>query len=284
MCNVYPTLWCLDRHCACTVLYLCDCVILPWWDNNLVCADNRVCDVFAKTEAYSSAWASFDKIVLWTCVECVLSVNELRVKHNVSLLWRLWLEIRKSFPCLKILCPYDSSLSCSGRKIVWSLVLALWAEYTVYPAVLMLSKSHIVYVCFLRFSVRKLNREVPETEAVNRAVALCYCKKWLSVIALNSCNKVILAVEINSARVQYCVYAQSLHEVWICLRVHVIFPDNRCVCGCQNRVNVSVINSVVAVGHNVFSVDESLVFGCHPCFVSFKICHIKQFPFGKKSS
>ena len=35
---------------------------------------------------------------------------------------------------------------------------------------------------------------------------------------------------------------------------------------------------------NVFSVDESLVFGCHPCFVSFKICHIKQFPFGKKSS
>ena len=54
--------------------------------------------------------------------------------------------------------------------------------------------------------------------------------------------------------------------------------------GCQNRVNVSVINSVVAVGHNVFSVDESLVFGCHPCFVSFKICHIKQFPFGKKSS
>ena len=53
--NVYSALGGLNGHSACAVLYLGDGVVLSGGDNDLVSADNRVCDIFAETEANSSA-------------------------------------------------------------------------------------------------------------------------------------------------------------------------------------------------------------------------------------
>ena len=88
MSNVYPTLRRLDRNSACTVLDLCDSVVLSGRNNNFLCADYRIVDILAQTEAYTAAGACLNEIVLRTCIESILSVNKFGVKNYVSLLGR----------------------------------------------------------------------------------------------------------------------------------------------------------------------------------------------------
>ena len=195
------------------------------------------------------------------------------MKHNISLLRRLGLEVGKSLPCFQVLCADDSCLSGCGGKVGRGLVLALGAEHAVYPAVLVLGKSHIVNIGLVRLGVGETHGEIPEAEVINRAVALCHCKEGLSVVALNSCHKVILAVKEDSTRVQHRIDAQPLHKMGIGCGVHIVSPDNRCVCSCKHGVLISVIDAVVGVGNHVPACDKLLILSYHSRLVLFKFVH-----------
>ena len=134
----------------------------------------------------------------------------------------------------------------------------------------MLSKAHIVYVCFFLFRIGKLNGIVVETEALCRLVALCNGKERLSVVTFNSRYKIILAVKINRTRVQHSVYAKTLHKIGVCLGVHIILPEVRSMISCQNRVHISVIYAVIAIVNGVLSVDKTLIIVYHSLLVIFK--------------
>ena len=88
MSNVYPALRRLDRNSACTVLDLCDSMVLSGRNNNFLCADDGIVDILAQTKAYTAAGACLNEIVLRTCIESILSVNKFGVKNYVSLLGR----------------------------------------------------------------------------------------------------------------------------------------------------------------------------------------------------
>ena len=148
----------------------------------------------------------------------------------------------------------------------------------------MLSKTHIIHVCFLGLCIGKLYREIPEAEAVNGTFAFGNGKEGFSVIALNSCHKVILAVKENCSRIENSIYSQSFHKIGICFGVKVIFPDYGCVVCGKHRVFIAVINSVIALGNTVLSGNESLIACFCTGFVFCKIAHFQTAPFCRRAN
>ena len=83
--NVNPAAVGLNRCSSCTILDLSDCMVLSYACHPLL-IDNRMSYIIAESEADTSAASRLDEVIHRSCVECVLSVDELRVKHNISLL------------------------------------------------------------------------------------------------------------------------------------------------------------------------------------------------------
>ena len=105
--------------------------------------------------------------------------------------------------------------------------MALRAEYAVDPSVLVLCKSHIVDICFLRAGIFKEDRPVPKPETVKPAVALRDSEKRLAVRPLDPGNEVILSIQADCTGIQHRIYPEPLLEERIRSRIKVIPPGQR---------------------------------------------------------
>ena len=277
--NVYPAFRSLYRNSSRAVLYFGESVINSRADNGFLSADNGVGYILAKSEAYSSAASRLNKIVLRAGIERIFSVDKFGMKNYVALLGRARLEIRKSFPCNKVLCANDSRLRNRCGKVAAFGILAFGAEHAVDPAVLMLSNAHIVNVGFFGAGVRKLYRIITETEAVYTVVTLGNGEKRFAVVALNANDKAVLPVQLYSSRVERGVYAEALHKIRIRFIVEVVFPDKRRMSSRKNGVFIAFVNAVVKIRFFIFSVYQRLIF-----FGLFLNAALKFFFSGHKKS
>ena len=134
----------------------------------------------------------------------------------------------------------------------------------------MLCQTHIIYVCLLRAYIVQKDRIIPELESIDTIVALGYCKEGFSVVSFHSCYQVELAVQLNRTCVKYRIHTKTLHKIRICLRVHVIFPERRNMISCQNRIFITVINTIIEITLDILAVDCIFIFFHYFCVIFIK--------------
>ncbi len=99
-------------------------------------------------------------------------------------------------------------------------------------------------------------------EAVHTVVALRHCKERLAVRAFYADNQIILAIQADRAGIQRCIDAEALHEMRICLRVHIILPEQRYHLPRHHRIDPAVQNAVVKTVINMVLSGEQIVQFC----------------------
>ena len=72
--------------------------------DDLLVFDDHILHAVHEGPAYASTTAGIDESVLWTCVQGIFSIHELRMKDNIALL-RVGLHVRKTLPVYKVLRP-----------------------------------------------------------------------------------------------------------------------------------------------------------------------------------
>ncbi|MMZ65880.1 hypothetical protein D1872_283220 [compost metagenome] len=101
------------------------------------------------------------------------------MQNDITLLRGTCLQVIKAFPCDKVFGTGNPALCyCTGEISAWSIrVFSFCAEQAVDPSVLMLYKTHVIYVGIRFAGLWQYNRMIPESEAVHTVVAFGYCKK-----------------------------------------------------------------------------------------------------------
>ena len=155
------------------------------------------------------------------------------------------LQVRQAFPVFQVLRPDNSGRGHRRGKVRVVFVLALGAEHTVDPAVLMLRQPHVVYVGLLLFRVRQDHRVIPEAEALGGFVAFRHGEEALAVRAFHAHHHAVLPVQLDGAAVHRRVDTQPLHHEGIGFRVRVIHPEGRDMLPGQHRVPVADVQPVV---------------------------------------
>ena len=234
------------------ILGLLDCVIVAMVDDLLISNDHMLHAVH-ESPAYSTTVSGIYESVLRTCVEGIFTIHELRMKNHVALL-RSRFHIRKALPVDKVLGASNTGSGNCRRKVTWSRsgILALYAEDTIDPTVLMCSQTHIIYIC-RRFTIfRHSDRTLPESEVIHSVRALCHRKERLSVSTLDTNYKDIFSIPFDCSCIEGCMHLKTFHKIWICFLVEVISPEQRSVSCSDNRVHITLIYAI-AIHRLIFS-------------------------------
>ena len=149
------------------ILYLVDGVILTTKDNALV-THFGMSDVIHQRPANASSLSSINETILRTRVKGIFSINELGMKHDVTLLAECR-EVLQSLPMNKILGACNTGLGSSCRGVErLCLVMALYTKNAIYPTILMLCYTHVIDVGGWRVvTVRHGDRFIPEAPLVD---------------------------------------------------------------------------------------------------------------------
>ena len=239
-----------------SVLHLRNGVVTAFADY-LLLLHFRVADVVYEGPAYSSAAAGVDESVLRTGVEGIFPVYEFRMQADVALL-RAGFQVRQSFPVHEVPGAGDAAAGRGGGKVgLGTVVLALYAEKTVYPSVFVRSQAHIIYVRSRLAIFGHSDRSRPETEIVHSVGTLRHCEEGLAVVRLHSGYEQVSAVPFDGAAVEDCVYAYPLHKERIVLLVEFVSPLDWSVRCREYRVLVTFVNAVdikgfVLAGKEIF--------------------------------
>jgi hypothetical protein len=89
---------------------------------------------------------------------------------------------------------------------------------------------------------------VTESEAVNAGLAFSDSEERLSIYSLDAGDETEFAVEPDCPGIEDAVYAEPFHEVWIGGMVQIVSPEDWCVLGSQDRVDVSIEDTIAAAG------------------------------------
>ena len=111
----------------------------------------------------------------------------------------------------------------------------------------MTGEPHVVNIYFLRIQILQLNRIFREPEAVCTISAFGYGKEGFPVAPFDPGDQTVFVVMIDGARVEDRVDAQPLLKIRIGLRVQIISPGERNMISCQDRIFISVKNSVIEI-------------------------------------
>ena len=245
--NVQPALVGLDGGRTLAVLGFGDGVIAAGGGDDFLIHDG-VGNVAAKPKADAAAGAGVDKIVHRAGKEGVFAVDKLRQQVYIALLRAaLGHKVGQALPCFQVLGAHNTGGCHGGAEVRVGGILALGAEDAVNIAVLMLGQAHIVDVGFLRAGIGQLNGLVPEAEPLHGGVALCHAEKALTVVALDAGYQIVFAVQLDGARVEHGIDAQTLDKIGVGLWVKVKAPFQRDHLAGQHGVLPAVINAVVKI-------------------------------------
>ena len=219
-------------------------------------------DVIAQAEAHAAARAGVDEVIHGAGVEGVLAVHEGGQQVHIALLGAAQGdEVGQPLPGLEVPGADDACGGHGGGQVGVRLVLALGAEHTVDPAVLVFGQPHIIDVGLVGAGVGQLDGLVPEAEAVHRGAALGHRKKALAVVALHPGCQVEPAIQLDGAGVEHGVDPQPLHKIGVCGGVEVEPPLQGDVLAGEDRVLPPVIDAVVKIALAVFAGQQGLLQG-----------------------
>ncbi len=211
-----PALRRLDRVRALAVLGLLYCVVAAGVDYLLVAYDG-ILHVVDQRPAYAAAAARVDEAVGRPRVERIFAIHELGVQHYVALLARR-AYVGQTLPCFQVAGAHYASRGRCGRQVVLGrVVLALDAEYAVYPAVLVTRQTHVVYVRGRLAPLGQRYRVVPEAPAADAVSALGHGEERLAVDALDAHHHQVAAVEQYGPGVECGVDSDALQQQRIAL-------------------------------------------------------------------
>ena len=128
----------------------------------------------------------------------------------------------------------------------------------------MLCQTHIINIRLLWAGIRKPHRIIPETEAIDTAFTLCYCKKGLAVISFYSRHQIVFPIQVNGSGVHHRIHPKTLHEIRVGIRIQIISPVNRRMFPCQNRIDIPVKDSIVKITFLILLFNQLILF----CFFS----------------
>ena len=167
------------------------------------------------------------------------------MKHYVPLLTAR-LQIRQTFPVHQI--PgTDNTRFCYRRREITgrrTVIMAFTAKYSIYPTVFVGSKTHIIYVCFCRINIRQCDRTLPEAKIINAIRTLCYSKKRFPVCTFHTDNQHIFTIPFNGPTIHGCVKTDTLHTVWISIRIKIIAPLQRYMFPRNYRICITTDNAI----------------------------------------
>ena len=268
-----PSLWCLDGVWTLTILYLSNSVILAFVDNCLffyLC----FCNIVYQCPSNTATATSVDKAILRTGVESILSVNELRMQNNVTLL-TLGFQVGQTIPCLKVLCAGDTG-SCGCRTQVTGLrvVMTLGTEHSVNPTIFVLGYTHIVNVCCRHNIIGHGYWFIPETEVIYAVRTLGHSEIALTVGSFHTHNQQIFALPFQGAGIQCGITHNALHQIGVIFLAEIVLPLQGHVFCCNYGILVLVVDSISPLQFLVFLSKQLLVVFSESCHSLFKIAHI----------
>lgn len=76
--------------------------------------------------------------------------------------------------------------------------------------------------------------------------ALSDGEERLDIGALNARDHQVFALVKDCAGVKGCVDEHPFHQIWIRFGIKVVAPNQRCMCGGENRILITVINTIAA--------------------------------------
>ena len=230
-------------------------------------------DVVDERPADAAAATGVDEAVLRAGVEGVFAVDKFRVEHYVALL-RLAFQIREAFPVDEVAGAGDAAGCCGCREITGAwVIMTLYAEEAVDPAVFMVGKAHVIDVGGRIFCVRHGDGVRPEAEVVDAVGAFGHCEEWFAVVAFDTDHEDVFAVPLYGAWVESGVAADALHEVGVGGGVEVVFPCRGHHFGCDDRVGIALVDAV-ALNRGVGTGDEFLVAGKDKIFTIIEKIHL----------
>ena len=220
---------------ALAVLHFLYGMVVTALDDFLI-LDNGVVHGAYERPANTAAGAGVNETVLRAGVQRILAIHKFRMQHHVTLLGGGF-DVRKPFPVHKV---PGTGHACGGRcrgevsfRIV---VLALYTEDAVNPAVLMGREAHVIHVGGWLSPLRHGDGAGPETEVVYAVGALSNGEEGLAIVAFHTGNNNIFVFPLDCTGVEGGVDAYPFHKIWIGHLIQVIPPLQRSVGGCENRV------------------------------------------------
>ena len=208
--------------------------------------------------ANAAAIPGVDKAVLRARVQGIFPVHELRVQHHIALLAPR-LNVRQAFPVHEVLgAGYAGSGGGGGQVPFQRVVLALHAENTVNPAILVPGEAHVVNVGGGFSPFGHGDRTRPEGEVVHAVGALGHGKEGLAVGPFHTDYQDVFVAPLDGAGIQRSVNADPLHQERIAFLVQVVAPLQRGVLPGEDGILVAFINTVPLDG-NVRAFNQSLV-------------------------
>ena len=195
------------------------------------------------------------------------------MEHDVTLL-RLCLQIGQTIPGLQVFCTGDTCSSSGSRKVArLRVIMTLCTEHTIDPAVLMLSDTHIIDVRGGNHIVGHRDRLFPETEVVDAVGRLCHSEETLTVGSLNTDHQHVFPLPLQSTSIQRSITHDTLHQIGIILFVEVVFPFQRHVSSCYNRVLIFLVDTITPLYGFVLFCQQLLMMSTQGCHFLFKFSH-----------
>ncbi len=180
------------------------------------------------------------------------------MKHHVALL-ALAFEVGETFPVLKIFRACDACTGCcSGKVAGTAVVMTFYTEDAIDVAILMGGESHVVDVGAGNLILRHCDGVVAEHEIVDTVRTLRNCEEGFTVVPFHTHHKYIFILPFDCTGVEGGVYADTLHEIGVGLRIEVIFPEWGYHLGSHHGMCIACVDSVAVNGY-VVACDECLV-------------------------
>ena len=205
MSQMQPSFRCLDRMRSLAILHLHNRMVMARIDNPLF-RNHRIGHIIYQCPSDTATATSINKAILRTGVKRIFAIYELRMEHYVALL-RTALQVRQTIPVNQVFGTSNTASSSSCREVVGlGVVMTLYAEKAVNPAVFMAGKSHIIHIrsrciqsgnatAFRSFG--QSNRMIPKTEIIHAIGRLGHSKERLSIVALYTHHQHVFIAQLN---------------------------------------------------------------------------------------
>ena len=255
------------------VLHFHDGVIVAQVDD-LLFLHLSVLDVVDKCPADATAGTSVDEAVLRTCVESVLSVDKLRVQHDVALL-ALGFQVWQAFPVDEVLRAGNAGSGCCGTQVTGqTVVVPLCAEHAVDPSVFVGGETHVIDIGGGDHILGHGDGLRPEMEVVYAVGAFGNSEEALAVGTLHTHDKQVFAMPLDGSAVERGVHHDALHQVGIILLIEVVAPLQRRVLGSENRIFITCVDAVVPFLRLVLAGNQFFMVCAQLSDAVLEFCHL----------
>src|SRR5512133_1837199 len=147
--------------------------------NNDLFVYNCIFNSITNPIAYTPTLTCVNKAILWPGIKSIFPIDELRMKHYVTLLRGRGFQVRQTFPLFQVFGTCYAAL-CNGRRLIsfnCCGVLAFSTKYTIDPSIFVLHQAHIIDITIWLLVRRHIDWIIPKPESVTPTITFSNCKK-----------------------------------------------------------------------------------------------------------